>query len=288
MQPGSPEWLAKVTASKVSAILGLSPWDSPLTMWLRMHGDLPEDTSNADAKARGHYLEAGVVAWWLDQGEHLRSIVSTQPSAIIGDWAAATPDALAYDGDDLVIVEAKTDGKDWEWLVYAEDGTIVPGVPDHYAAQACFQLAAFPEALRVHFPVLHKGLAFREYVVERDADTIAAVVAACREFYDSLAADTPPPLSGMACEYEALRRVHTGIDKGAEAVIPDDLAAALASAYHAEKALGGLKATVLDLMGTAQYAVNESGQKVARRQAKGDAIALYVTAPAPATERPSA
>ena len=43
MEPGSASWLRQVTASKVAAILGVSPWHSPLSMWRLMKGlDEPE------------------------------------------------------------------------------------------------------------------------------------------------------------------------------------------------------------------------------------------------------
>ena len=273
MIPGSPEWAAKVTASKVAAILGLSPWDSPLTAWLKMHGDLPSDNgSNAEAKRRGHYLEAGCLKWWADQGEGPRSITAEQPTGLLDDWGAATPDALALDGEDTVLVEAKTDGVEYEWVE----------VPAHYAAQALWQLACFPDVQRVHFAVLHLGLRFREYVVERDDATITGLIDTCRAFYDTLAADTPPPLSGMACEYEALRKVHPQIDRDAVVVLPDDLVDAyLLDAAHEQRSTA-TKARVLDAMGTARLAKSTSGQTIARRQPKGDAVTLVrVAAPLP-------
>ena len=91
--PGTAEWAAKVTASKVAAILGLSPWESPYSMWLKMRGDIPaDDGSNQAAKSRGHYLEDGIIRWWADQ-HPARDIEETQPSALLDDWGAATPDA---------------------------------------------------------------------------------------------------------------------------------------------------------------------------------------------------
>ena len=55
------DWARKMTASKVAAVLGLSKWASPYSMWLRMKGLDPDDENrNAADKARDHYLEDDV------------------------------------------------------------------------------------------------------------------------------------------------------------------------------------------------------------------------------------
>ncbi|MBP6997923.1 MAG: YqaJ viral recombinase family protein [Phycicoccus sp.] len=267
--PGSPEWLSKVTASKVAAILGLSPWDSPLTLWHKMRGDLAPE-AQTDYQARGHFLEDGVLRWWLAERPDARSIVDTQPYRSLEDWAGATPDAIAYDGDDVVLVDAKTDAREYDWIE----------PPVWYVASSLWQLACFPDAQRVHLAVLHAGLRFREYVIERDEETIADVVAACRRFYDSLAADEAPPLSGMAAEYDVLRRVTVGIDKGESVDLPADLADAYLSDLAHEKRCAATKARILDAMGHAQYAY-AGGVKIARRQPAKDGIALVRVAALP-------
>ena len=38
LQPGSPDWQTRMTASKVAAVLGLSPWESRFSLWHRMSG----------------------------------------------------------------------------------------------------------------------------------------------------------------------------------------------------------------------------------------------------------
>lgn len=280
MKPGSPEWQRVVTASKVAAILGLSPWDSPRTMWHLMRGDLPrDDDRNATAKARGHYLEAGVVQWWIDQHDDVASLTE-QHSLTLGDWAAATPDLTGVDEfGNRFVMDAKTAATADDWGTPGTDE-----VPAYYLAQSMWQLACYPSAQIAYVAVLfgRPNLEFAEYIIQRDDALIEAIVYKCREFYDSLTDDEAgPALSGMACEYEVLRRVHADIERGEIAAIPAELAAEYAAAYHAEKALKGIKARVLDAMGQAQYGTDPSGQKVARRQPSRDGVALYCTAPNP-------
>ena len=66
LDPGSPGWLRLMTASKVAAILGVSQWDSPRSMWHRMRNELPAEPQST-VQSRGHYLEPAVLAWWADQ-----------------------------------------------------------------------------------------------------------------------------------------------------------------------------------------------------------------------------
>lgn len=273
LTPGAPEWCARVTASKVAGILGLSPWDSPLRTWHVMAGNLPaDDGNNADAKARGHYLEAGCLAWWVDQKPD-RSIIGTQVTSTLGDWAAATPDAHAYDGDDLVLVDAKTTATDDHWTDTEP--------PAHYFASSLWQLACCPDAKRVHLAVLfgRPRLSFREYVIERDDALIAGLIDECRTFYDTVQAGQEPGLSDMACDYDVIRTVHPDIDHDGVAILPDDLVTDFLTDAAHEKRAPITKAAILAAMGTSRLAKDSLGRTIARRQPKGDAVTLVRVAP---------
>lgn len=274
LTPGAPEWCARVTASKVAGILGLSPWDSPLRTWHVMAGNLPaDDGNNTDAKARGHYLENGCLDWWLDQNP-LRTEVQRQATFTIGDWAAATPDMLATDFDgETVLVDAKTAATDDHWTDTEP--------PAYYFASSLWQLACAPEAKRVHLAVLfgRPRLSFREYVIERDDALIAGLIDECRTFYDTVQAGQEPGLSDMACDYDVIRTVHPDIDRDGVVILPDDLVADFLTDAAHEKRAPVTKAAVLAAMGTARLAKDSLGRTVARRQPKGDAVTLVRVAP---------
>jgi predicted phage-related endonuclease len=277
MIPGSPEWSRLVTASKVAAILGLSPWDSPRTMWHKMRGDLGDDLRNVDAKARGHYLEAGVIDWWRDQRQPEYGV--GQVTCLLDDWGAATPDLMGVDAQgNEYVMDAKTAATADDW---GDPGT--DEAPAYYVAQSMWQLACSPGASVAYIAVLfgRPRLGFAEYVIQRDDELIADIVSQCREFYDSLASDVPPPLSDAVCEYDAIRKVHSDIDRDAEVTLPDDLAARyLLDLAHAERATA-TKAHVLDAMGTARIAKRSDGLIVARRQPSRDAVTLARVAALP-------
>lgn len=272
LTPGSPEWAKRVTASKVAGILGVSPFTSPRATWHLMHGDVPAWDGN-DATRRGQFLEAGVLAWF----RHRHGITddrqwADQPSYSLGDWAAATPDAMTLGLPDVaeVLVDAKTTS-DFEWVE----------VPVHYYAQALWAM----HVSGIHefrFAVLHGGLRFAEYVVGYDADLAADIEAKCRAFYDSLAADEPPPLDDSVATWEAVRKVHPDIERGEEVEVDIKTARALVDwcdeLKHTEAAARLAKSTVIDRMGRAQYATH-NGVRIARRQlGKGGVVTFVVLA----------
>lgn len=275
--PGSPAWTRLVTASKVAAILGLSPWDSPRYVWHLMRGEL-EGKDETRAMRRGNMLENAILDWWLADNPDWVDI-GRQPFYSVDDWCAATPDMLVkhrLTGEEM-LVDAKTTGDDESWV----DGE----PPAHYVASSLWQLAMAPNVRRVCLAALFgRPFDLQSYYVERDDDLIEHVYDKCRAFYESLTDDdAAPALSDLPCEYDVVRKVHADIDRKTEAVIPSDLAAEYANAYHAEKALPAIKARVLEVMGRAQYGLDPNGVKIARRQpSRDDAVALYCTAPKPA------
>lgn len=273
--PGSPEWMRLVTASKVPAILGVSPWSSPRKMWHQMRGDVPGDPETRPIR-RGTMLENAVLDWWLD--EHPDWVeTSRQPQYRLDgeDWCAATPDMLVQHRitGEPMLVDAKTASDDRAWR---ED------VPTYYLASSLWQLAMAPKIGRVALAVLFGSPKFdlTSFYVERDDQIIDGMLTACRAFYDSLTDPTAgPALSGMECEYDTMRALHPSIERGERVTVPTELAEEWGSAYRAEKALPGIKARILEVLGSAQYGYTPDGLKVARRDARGDGTALIYTGP---------
>ena len=128
-QPGTPEWCALVTASKVPALLGLSPWDSPLSMWLKMAGRAPWD-AESQAMRRGNMLENAVLDWWLADHDECEDRGRQEWHQLQDeDWCGATPDMTVWnfaasDVGEPEFVDAKTTTDDEEaWW---------DGPPAHY------------------------------------------------------------------------------------------------------------------------------------------------------------
>jgi len=261
--PGSAEWAKLVTASKVAAIIGVSPWDSPRSMWHKMRGDVPSQVDN-DATRRGHYLEAGILAWWLDQHPEYPTFVNqfyaTRPDL---PWAGATPD-LRAEGADVVFVDAKSSSEADEWGTPGTDE-----IPTHILTQAYWQLAMCPEAERVYIALLGPYLRFAEYVVERDDAIQADLIERCHRFYLSLSADVPPPLDDSVATFEVLRVQRGDIAKGVAADVDPDFAAewwtTRATEDAAVDAARLADSRLMEAVGNAQY-VTAGGVRVARQQ----------------------
>jgi len=277
MQPGSPEWSRLITASKVAAILGVSPWESQRSIWHKMRGDVPRDEQTT-SQSRGHYLEPAILAWWRDQHGvdtdpfHWRE----QPEYTLGEWAAATPDAFVEDNTiGPALVEAKSAANMDDW---GDPGTDV--IPAYYLVQVQWQMHV-SGIHRCYVPAIGPRLKFDEWVVDYDATTGPLLEARMREFYDSLSADVPPPLDDSVATFNVIRKLHPDIERGESVELDETVAWQLVHAQHATKLLEPQlrksKATVLDLMGRAQYATC-NGVRIARRQPRGDDVTFVITA----------
>lgn len=278
--PGSPEWTRLVSASKVAAILGISPWESPYSLWMTMAGRVPHEEKDTPAIRRGNYLEHGVVQWWLDQHPEY-TWHETQWSVRLGDWGIATLDILAREdigAESPVACEVKTTSS---WDEWGEPGT--DAIPAHYYAQVLWQLACEPKAERGYVAVLGPFLDFREYVIERDQTVIDDLIRRCRAFYDSLSQDEPPALDDHPATVATLRREHPDIAKGEQAAVSRADAYAWLTAKHdldaAQAAERAARARILNAARDAQY-VTADGIRIARRQPSRYGISLVATAKA--------
>ena len=277
--PGTQEWARKVSASKVAAILGLSPWDSPRSMWHAMRCELPWAEESRPMR-RGNMLENAILDWWLaDNPEWVE--VQRQPVYSLDDWCLATPDMEVEHREtgERMLIDAKTTGTDMDWS---------DEPPAYYVASSMWQLAMAPKIQRVCLATLFgKPFDMRSFYVERNDELIGRIIDRCREFYESLSADTPPELDDHPATYEALRKLHPDIDRDATADLTPAEAAEYVTAEAAFKAAEtrakAARAVVLERMGRARLAVCE-GRTVARRQPNRYGVSLVPVAKAIDTE----
>lgn len=261
LTPGSDAWLTKITASKVAAILGVSPYDSPRSMWHKMHGDLPREEANS-VQRRGHYLEPGVLTWWTDQYGLTDDQIDRQVVFHLDDWGAATPDAVATIDGRLVLVEVKTARNPDEWGAPGTDE-----IPTHYLIQVFWQM----HVSGIHecrIAVLTAFLEFAEYVVQYDAAVGQMLEAACWAFLQTLRAGTPPAVDGSEATYDALRTVFREVDDSTvqlQQELAHEYVAAKTALKSAEDRERAAKSAVIEVMRDARYA-EYAGVRVARRQ----------------------
>lgn len=262
LTPGSDAWLKLVTASKVPAIVGLSPWDSPYSQWHKMKGILPREKTT-DAMIRGTLLEPAILAWWKAKHPEYHTL-KEQVIYRKGEWLLITPDGIATDwNDESVVVEAKSASRLDHW---GDPGT--DQIPPYYKPQVQMQLHV-TGLKTAYVPVIGPYLEFREYVVKADEAYGRELEQYCKWFWDSLQSDTPPPLDEHPATYDAVRRIHADINDG-EAVeltvaLAQDYVNHTAAATHWETKAKATKAVILDMMKQAEFAMC-NGEIVAKRK----------------------
>jgi predicted phage-related endonuclease len=171
----------------------------------------------------------------------------------------------------FVLVEAKTSANDDEW---GRPGT--DEIPTHYLTQ-CYWAMHVSGIHETRVPVLTSRLRFEEYIVKHDPEVGRLLETRCREFYDSLSSDTPPPLDDSVSTFECMKRLHPDIEPGLTVEVPQTLAVHFVmNAAHLdilEQKQRLIRSELFDLAGQAQY-LECNGVRVARRQSMGSGVSL--------------
>jgi len=265
VEPGSPEWLTRMSASKIAAVVGLSPYESRFSLWHHMAG-LTAPVDESDEMRRGHYLEGAIAAWFADQHPTWRVETTGTWVAANDDWCSASPDRIVVREDGTaVLLQCKTDADLDAW---GPEGT--EEIPPGYRAQVMWEMLV-TGARECHVAVLLSYLSFREYLITYDEAELVDLVQVAAEFMASLPNGSAPRRPGLdehSATYQAVRELHPDID-GSDAPITAELAAEYLTAKVDEKAAKaraqGATTAVLDAMGTAKTALTQDGQKVAIR-----------------------
>ncbi|MFB7630668.1 YqaJ viral recombinase family protein [Streptomyces sp. NPDC056149] len=272
-EPGSREWEEArsglvVTATDVAAIVGLSPWASPFSLWHHKAGTVRTDAAPNSAMSWGSRLEPVIADAFAEAHPDLVVHATGTWENERRLWQRATPDRVLVpvDGDPVSLLEIKTSryGED-----FGEPGT--DDVPVYYRCQVLWQLDTLGlEA--AHVAVLIAGQDYREYVVRYDEDEAAFLREQAGMFLASLEAGTPPPLDGHTATYRTAQRLPGGVEE-----VVADISPAIAEAYRAalldhrraEEAKREASAAVLAAMGSAKKC-QADGRPVATRTVRED------------------
>jgi putative phage-type endonuclease len=224
---GRTEWLAwrqeGIGASDVAAILGLSPWASPWSVWADKCGLLPPEPDN-EAMAAGRWLEAAIGPWFTHEtGLH---VAGEQTWCTHGEYAhhRCTVDGFVFDldkphvwetDDPRIALNART-ARDYTFSQALGDFEVKvtgPGrrwdevPPPHYQSQGQWQMhvTGLP---RVWFAVL-MGRRLDIHELARDQDDIDYMVERVDAFWaDHVLTGTPPATDGHDATLRALAAVH--------------------------------------------------------------------------------
>lgn len=257
VEPGTPEWLAAVTPSKVAAILGVSRWESPFSLWHRMKGTLPPEEPK-DIFDIGHDYEPAAANRWLRQNPGWKlspgEVQFVHQNEVYGFPVVCTLDRRAVRGRGRRVVEFKTARHLEEW---GDDFT--DQAPEDYVAQCTAQMLF--TGWRTSADLLVLGPYFNDhlYAIPYDREVAAWIAAECGRFYQSLAWDEPPALDDTVATYQTMRALHPEIAAGTAVQLDPVLALEYLEALTDQKAgearVRGLKTRVLEVMGDTESAV---------------------------------
>lgn len=279
IQPGSDEWLKRMSASKIAAVLGLSPWESRFSLWHRMAG-LAEKEAENDQHRRGHYLEPAIMAWFADQYPEwdVQSSGTQTFAHAERDWQIASPDGIAcatrpvgklrLRTDNVVaLVEAKTAARDEGW---GEPGT--DQIPVYYRCQVQWQMDVMGVDV-CHVALLNDRLTFTEYVVPYNPSEAEYLRDEALDFLNTLPGqpgEQRPDIDAHSATYDVIKSLPDGVIDEAveiEPLVAERYAKAVVAAKAAEAEKRLMTSTLLDLIGDRKYA-DSLGERYATRGVK--------------------
>ena len=197
-----PDWLAQrrksIGGSDAAAIVGLSQYATPYTVWADKTGRLPEQEDN-EAMRQGRDLEEYVAERWMEAtGKTVR-----RSNAML--YNSLYPFAHA-DIDRTVVGEsAGLECKTTSTLNLRQFKNVE--FPEKYYAQ-CVHYLAVTGAARWYLAVLVYGRGFFTFTLERDQAEIDALMDAERTFWKLVEQDTPPTLDGLEPTGAALQSLY--------------------------------------------------------------------------------
>lgn len=247
------DWLARrrqgIGASEIAAVMGISPYDSPFSLWWRKH--MGWDVEASDEMRVGTYLEQTIADWFAEFGDPLGNLI-VLPAGLYAHpdrpWQLATPDRLLYlpcgecwgDGNVLnphvpvpalcpVCLGRRVEGEpvgllECKWVAYTWDGwgdAVSADIPVHYRAQVQWQMDVL--GLEDTFVCALGPGGFRTYRVQRDEKDLVAMREAGRRFMQSLAEGEPPDVDEHSATLPILRRINEAIENR-EQEIPEPVA----------------------------------------------------------------
>ncbi|WP_047890978.1 YqaJ viral recombinase family protein [Micromonospora sp. RV43] len=240
------EWLAArrtgIGGSDVAAVIGISKYDGPLSVFYDKVGVLPD--RDTPAMEWGRRLERAVRGKFADQ--HPELYVYDGPGLIhhaARRWQLATIDGLFAEcpgGDPLGIVEVKTGSAgadDW-------GDELTDQVPLPYLCQTTWYLDVYGLAI-AYLCVLLDGRDYREYVIEYDAELAAKLRGHCGAFWHGhVLPGVPPDADALDTTRQALDAQHRPAPKS-KADLPAEVvewARIYGVAHQAEKRAKARKA----------------------------------------------
>lgn len=259
-------WLAArrkgIGASEIAAVLGISPWESPFSLWWRkVQGWDYEPSAEMEWGTR---LEEAIATKYMDAHPDYAVCPGHLEHHPIHDWMMATPDRYIWDRPRVEVsglVELKT--------AHSADGWGEPGtadVPVYYKAQVLWQMAVIGVEW-ADVAVLIGGSDYREYHIPYDRADVDVMYEAGRRFMHRIETGDPPPIDDHQATLAAVKRLHPDLDDETvevDASIAEGYRRAVAMEFKAKRLKQRYEIRLREAMGSAHRA-ESGGRKVATR-----------------------
>lgn len=236
-RPDNPQWhelrRAGISASEVAAVLGISKWDSPFSLyWRKVNGWRP---APSDEMSIGTAVEQAVADLWLSRCDPHESLTLAPAGLYARDdppQQLATPDRLVHsacpccsagrcgcglygncseclntglDSPPYAVLECKWAGS---WDGWGDDGS--DDIPVYYRAQALWQCHVL--GLDQWYVGVLGPSGFRNYQGTVDRTDVTLMVERARRFMDRLERLDPPDVDdGHPATIATLKKLHPSI-----------------------------------------------------------------------------
>lgn len=187
-----------IGGSDAAAIVGLNAYSSPFSVWADKTGRLPEKP-DTEAMRQGRDLEDYVAQRWMEatgKKVHRVNAILLNPDitfahANVDRWVRGENAGLECKTTSVMNLKKFKNGE----------------YPENYYVQ-CVHYMAVTGADRWYLGVLVLNQGFYHFVIERDEDEIAALLAQEASFWKLVETDTPPGFDGAEATTEALKTIY--------------------------------------------------------------------------------
>lgn len=277
MRRSREEWLAErrtgIGGSDAAAVLGLSPWATPLTVWLDKTGRAePKDETESmrigteleDYVARSYSRETGRKVQRFTKTVHDGCLLGNFDRLVVPEGKKVASHGATVRTDTLL--ECKTTSRSWD-----------DGVPIHYQIQVQHYLGLVPCLAFADVAVLFLGRKqFGVYRLVRDEAVIARMQGQLREWWERhvVRGEMPKPTCEGDCRL-AWARSNPGKRVTATAEqerIVDEYRAALADMDEAKARADGLKGEIAVAMEDAELMESADGTALVTWKSAKDSV----------------
>jgi putative phage-type endonuclease len=202
---GSTEWHelrnqpGVIGGSDIAACAGLSSWTSPITLWAKKTGQIPDEVTPNMSMKLGTKLEAPILELFADEHPELEIYETGTWANKVNPWARSNPDGLYKDADgNWGIIEVKFSRDYWT------------SVPQAYRAQVLWYMKVF--GIKQAKLVALAGSSYMEFDIEWDEFEAETLWQSALRFRQACLDFKMPDWDGSNSTLETVRALNPNIE----------------------------------------------------------------------------